>query len=73
MAEARERAEWNRAACLMCVIVNVNIDSKKTTPFTPADFNPYSEESAKRKRVEDTNARAKQLIDQAVERQSRGK
>lgn len=40
MAEAAQRAEWNRFACLMSLIANANRDPKRQAAFTPADFMP---------------------------------
>lgn len=41
MAEAHEKAEWQRTAGLMALIVNLVRNPKKSKPATPADFNPY--------------------------------
>ena len=41
MAEARERAEWQRTASLMALAVNLVRNPKKSKPAKPADFNPY--------------------------------
>jgi len=43
MAEGRSRAEWSHTASILALIANTNRDKrKKPTPFTPADFNPWS-------------------------------
>ena len=41
MAEAREKAEWQRTAGLMALVVNLVRNPKKSKPAVPADFNPY--------------------------------
>lgn len=41
MAEARQRAEWDRAAQVCALLVNVNRDPRKGKPVEPEDFNPY--------------------------------
>jgi hypothetical protein len=43
MADARNRAEWGRAASLMALIANVNRDPKKSRAFKPGDFDPFSQ------------------------------
>jgi hypothetical protein len=40
MAEARSRDEWNRTACLMALLANLNRDPKKHAPYKPSDFHP---------------------------------
>lgn len=41
MAEAREKAEWQRMASLMALVVNLVRNPKRSKPAVPADFNPY--------------------------------
>jgi hypothetical protein len=43
MADARNRAEWGRAASIMALIANVNRDPKKSRAFKPADFDPFTQ------------------------------
>jgi hypothetical protein len=43
MADARNRAEWGRAASIMALIANVNRDPKKSRAFKPGDFDPFSQ------------------------------
>lgn len=40
MAEARSRDEWNRTACVMALLANLNRDPKKHAPYKPSDFHP---------------------------------
>lgn len=42
MAEARGREAWGHTAAILALIANVNRDPKKTRPFKPSDFDPYS-------------------------------
>ncbi len=42
MAEARGRESWAHTSALLALIANVNRDPKKTRPFKPSDFDPYS-------------------------------
>jgi len=42
MAEARGRDNWAHTAVLLALLANVHRDPKKTRPFKPADFDPYS-------------------------------
>lgn len=41
MAEARQLSEWDRAAQVCALLVNVNRDPRKGKPAKPEDFNPY--------------------------------
>ena len=49
MAEARGRDNWVHTSAILALIANVNRDPKKTRPYKPSDFDPYS---AKDKRDE---------------------
>jgi len=49
MAEARGRDNWAHTSAILALIANVNRDPKKTRPYKPSDFDPYS---AKDKRDE---------------------
>ena len=40
MAEARSRDEWNRTACTMALLANLNRDPKKRAPYKPSEFHP---------------------------------
>lgn len=62
MAEAHGREAWGRTSAVLALIANVNRDPKKTRPFKPSDFDPYS---AKDKRGE-----AIELKDMAVLREA---
>lgn len=42
MGEARGREAWAHTSAVMTLIANVNRDPKKTRPFKPSDFDPYS-------------------------------
>ncbi|MBX3356430.1 MAG: hypothetical protein KF724_12110 [Phycisphaeraceae bacterium] len=42
MAEARQRELWSRTASVMALIANTQRDPKKTRPFRPSDFDPFS-------------------------------
>ena len=42
MADAKSRAEWDRASALMCLTANIHRDPKKGRPLKPQDFNPHS-------------------------------
>ncbi|MBU0717311.1 MAG: hypothetical protein KJ749_03605 [Planctomycetes bacterium] len=42
MAEARGRESWTHTSGILALIANVNRDPKKTRPFKPSDFDPYS-------------------------------
>lgn len=54
MAEARQKAAWERAASLMALLANIHRDPKKGRVFHPHDFNPYA---ASEKRVSFPKAR----------------
>jgi hypothetical protein len=62
MAEARDRWTWNHTASLMALTINCQIDSKKTKPFEPADFHPYTAKRAGKKRVQSANEQAAEII-----------
>lgn len=40
MAEARQRAEWDRTAAWLALLANCHRDPKKSRGFQPADFHP---------------------------------
>ncbi|NLY01521.1 MAG: hypothetical protein GXY83_35970 [Rhodopirellula sp.] len=42
MAEGRGRQSWAHTSAILALIANVNRDPKKTRPFKPSDFDPYS-------------------------------
>lgn len=42
MAEARGREAWAHTSGILALIANVNRDPKKTRPYKPGDFDPYS-------------------------------
>jgi len=42
MAEAHGREAWAHTSAILTLIANVNRDPKKTRPFKPSDFDPYS-------------------------------
>jgi hypothetical protein len=44
MAESRSRDEWNRTACTMALLANLNRDPKKRAPYKPSDFHPLERE-----------------------------
>lgn len=46
MAEAHRRDEWGRTSCLMALIANTQRNPKKTRPFRPGDFDPFSRQRA---------------------------
>lgn len=41
MAEAADRAAWNRTAALLAQIYNANLDPKKGKPIDPMQFFPW--------------------------------
>ncbi len=45
MAEARLRDKWAHTSVILAMIANAHRDTKKTKPFTPADFNPMEQRS----------------------------
>lgn len=71
MAEGHCREAWDRFACLMAVMVNLQIDTKKTKPVKPALFNPYTSKEANQERIGETNAVSARLIDQAIAKQEK--
>lgn len=48
MAEARQRDEWTRTASLMALVANTQRNPRKTRPFRPSDFDPFSRAGEKR-------------------------
>ena len=43
MADGRCRNEWAHTAALLCQTANINRDpEKRSTPFRPEEFNPYT-------------------------------
>jgi hypothetical protein len=72
MAERRDKSEWGRLSHLMCLFANCNIDTKKTKPFVPADFNPYVAAAAKVKRLEEQNEAARRLLFHATASHAHG-
>jgi len=42
MADGRCREEWAHTSTVMALLANINRDpKKKSSPFKPADFDPY--------------------------------
>lgn len=52
MAEARGRDAWAHTSAVMTLIANVNRDPKKTRPFKPSDFDPYSAKDRRENAIE---------------------
>lgn len=42
MAEAQGRGRWAHTSAILALIANVNRDPKKTRPYRPSDFDPFS-------------------------------
>ena len=52
MAEARSREAWAHTSAVLALLANVNRDPKKTRPFRPADFDPYTARDKKGEAIE---------------------
>jgi hypothetical protein len=52
MAEARGREGWVHTSAVLALIANVNRDPKKTRPFKPSDFDPYSAKDRREDAIE---------------------
>lgn len=39
--QARGRLEWRQTATILAMLANVNRDAKRSTVFSPDDFDPY--------------------------------
>lgn len=52
MAEARGRENWIRTSTILAMIANTNRDPKKSRPFKPSDFDPYSDDRRRDAKVE---------------------
>jgi len=48
MAEARDRAAWNRTMAFLAGLYNVNRDPKKTKPIDPMQFFPWGQPQEER-------------------------
>ena len=59
MAEARERAAWDRTSCVLCLLA----EPQRDVPFTPADFNPYSRQPAATPLTVDIDVVTKVFVD----------
>jgi hypothetical protein len=55
MAEARGREAWSHTSAILALIANVNRDPKKTRPFKPSDFDPYSAKDRRDAAIEVTD------------------
>ena len=55
MAEARGREAWSRTSAVLALIANVNRDPKKTRPYKPGDFDPYSAREKREEAIEVTD------------------
>jgi hypothetical protein len=55
MAEARGRDNWAHTSAILALIANVNRDPKKTRPYKPADFDPYSAKDRRDEAIEVTD------------------
>ena len=52
MADARGREGWAHTSAILALIANVNRDPKKTRPFKPSDFDPYSAKDRREDAIE---------------------
>ena len=52
MAEGRGREGWAHTSAILALIANVNRDPKKTRPFKPSDFDPYSAKDRREDAIE---------------------
>ncbi|HOD83616.1 MAG TPA: hypothetical protein PKG77_19535 [Phycisphaerae bacterium] len=59
MAQARQRAAWERTSWLLALIANVNRDPRRQSrPLKPADFDPYAGQDGGRRERPLTDTRA---------------
>jgi hypothetical protein len=43
MAEARQRTAWEQTSATLALLANIHRDEKKrSSPFTPDEFNPFA-------------------------------
>ncbi|MDR2169441.1 MAG: hypothetical protein LBP59_04795 [Planctomycetaceae bacterium] len=50
MAQARNRAEWNRTAYLAATLINSNPFRKSTRMIQPNELNPYTQKPQQKKK-----------------------
>ena len=55
MAQAASKERWAHTSTMLALIANVNRDPKKTRPFKPADFDPYSAKDRRNEAIEVTD------------------
>ncbi len=53
LAEARARDNWAHTSTLLALLANCHRDPKKTRPFKPADFDPYTPKGEEAIRITD--------------------
>ena len=42
MAQAKGKDAWAQTSAILAMLANANRDPKKTKPFSPSDFNPWT-------------------------------
>jgi hypothetical protein len=48
MLEGRSKSNWSHTSAILCIIAEVNRDSKKKpSPFKPSDFDPHAKAASK--------------------------
>jgi hypothetical protein len=58
MAEGLGRERWAHTSLLCAILANANRDPKRTRPFKPDDFNPYSRQDRRQRTVADKESLA---------------
>ena len=58
MGEGHGRDRWARTSLLAAILANANRDAKRSRPFRPADFNPYTRQDRRVARTADKESLA---------------
>jgi len=66
MAEAKDRAAWNRTFAVLAQIHNANRDPKKTEPIDPMQFFPW--DKARNQQAPPPTAEDRQMLRRAIGR-----
>jgi len=55
MAEGKARDKWQHTSVVLALLANCHRDPKKTKPFKPADFDPFSQSKPESIEIDETN------------------
>jgi hypothetical protein len=55
MAEGKAKDRWQHTSVVLSMLANCHRDAKKTKPFKPSDFDPFSQSKPDAIEIDETN------------------